>query len=76
MRKEVERTAVDGEGAGEEQKGEEAALIVRKEDLEASELRIEPENMSVTRQILRKMKIEAYSPSMFLNPDLRRIYAG
>ena len=77
MRKQEDSRVVNGEeGVGAEQEGEEAALIVKEEDMEASELRNEPESVSVTRRMVRKMKIATYSPSMFLNPDLQRFYAG
>ena len=49
---------------------------MKEKEIETSELRNEPESMSVTRRIVRKMRIATYSPSMCLNPDLQRLYAG
>lgn len=51
-------------------------VVVKVEDMESRELREEPESVSVARRMVRNMKIDKYSPRLFLNPDLQRFYAG
>eukprot|EP00177_Eucheuma_denticulatum_P008407 GFKZ01015289.1.p1 GENE.GFKZ01015289.1~~GFKZ01015289.1.p1 ORF type:complete len:719 (+),score=108.54 GFKZ01015289.1:308-2464(+) len=55
---------------------EEDEVAVKEEEIEASELNAEPESVSWARRMVRSMRISEYSPSLFLNPDMQRFYAG